>query len=102
MKKSVLILIAIFATALTSDAFVDNQYMITEPYLVNTGYSAEMAKELGVIAKDPYRQPHSVNDERTPADMAKKIYNYLAPGMYTDYDHYNHSINFGTVDWRDF
>lgn len=102
MKKSILILIAIFTTALASNAFVDNQYMLTEPFLVNTGYSAEMSKELGVIARDPYREPHTVYDERTPIDIAKKIYNYVAPGMYTDYDHYNHSIKFNTTDWRDF
>ena len=102
MKKLVLLSVAILSTSLGSYAFVDNQYMTTSQYMVNTGYSSEMERMMAVTNQDPYREPHTAKSERTPADIAKKIYNYIAPGMYTDYDFYNHNINNNTIDWRDF
>ena len=102
MKKAVLFLTMFIATSMASNAFIDNGYMTTEQYLVNTGYSVDMAKEALVVAQDPYRPEFNKKDQRTFKDVTRKIYNYIVPAMYTDYDYYNHSINFNTTDWRDF
>ncbi len=99
MKKIALILTLMFATSMASYAFIDNQYTKTEQYLQNTGYSAEAAKMTRVVSEDPYREVHK--DKNTPLELSRKIYNYLVPGMYTDYDYYNHNINFNTTNWRD-
>ena len=102
MKKAALILTLFITSSLASQAFVDNQFMTTEQYVVNTGYSKEMAREMMVVNQDPYRPQFNEKSQRSFKDVTRKMYNYIAPGMYTDYDHYNHSIKFNTVDWRDF
>lgn len=100
MKKIVLVLTLVLSTTMAAHAFIDNQYMTTEQYMMNTGYSKEMAKMMAVTNRDPYREPDSLKKD-TPMDVVKKVYNYIAPGMYTDYDFYNYNMKFNTIDWRD-
>ena len=102
MKKIVLVLTVILSTSMTSQAFIDNMYMTTEQYVKNTGYSSGMAKLISAVAQDPYREAWKDEDFRKPSDVAKKVYNYLVPGMYQDYDFYNRDIKVNTIDWRDF
>ena len=101
MKKIALILTIILSTSMAANAFIDNQYMTTGQFMQNTGYSSEMAKIMAVTNQDPYREPEA-EKKNTPMDVAKKVYNYIAPGMYTDYDFYNHNIHYNTTDWRDY
>ncbi len=98
MKKTALIL-ALLSTSMASYAFIDNQYMTTAQYLVNTGYSAEMAEMMAVTNQDPYREPYV--ESKTPLGILKRTYNYIVPGVYTDLDFYNHSINFDGPYWKD-
>lgn len=102
MKKIVLLLIVILSTSMASQAFIDNMYMTTEQYMKNTGYSAGMAKLINVVNQDPYRKAWEDEDARQPIDVARKVYNYLVPGMYQDYDFFERSIKNNTTDWRDF
>ncbi len=102
MKKIVLVLAIMISTTMTANAFIDNQYMTTEQYMVNTGYSKEMSRLMAVVNQDPYRPMHDNSDERNLRDLSRKVYNYLIPAMYTDYDFYYHNINNNTVDWRDY
>ena len=99
MKKIVLVLAIFLSAALTSHAFVDNMYMTTDQYLMNTGYSAEMAKMIQVTNQDPYREPYQ--EPTTPAAILKRVYNYIAPSTYTNLDFYNHNINYDGPYWKD-
>lgn len=100
MKKIALILTILLSTSLASNAFVDNMYMTTEQYMVNTGYSAEMAKLMNITNQDPYREPYVESSSRK--DVIKRMYSYIVPGVYTDLDFYNHSVNFNGPNWKDF
>ncbi|MCD7779723.1 MAG: hypothetical protein LUH05_03510 [Candidatus Gastranaerophilales bacterium] len=99
MKKIALVLTIFLSISLTSDAFVDTQYMTTPQYMQNTGYSAEMSEMMSVVNQDPYREPYV--EPSTPSGIAKRIYNYIVPGVYTDLDFYNHEINFDGPSWKD-
>lgn len=100
MKKIALILTILLSTSLTSNAFVDNTYMTSEQYLVNTGYSAEMANLIQITNQDPYRDNYVEPNSRK--DVIKRMYNYIVPGVYTNLDFYNHSVNFNGPNWKDF
>lgn len=100
MKKIALVLTVFLTAAMSSNAFIDNTYMTTEQYMVNTGYSAEMAKMMKVTNQDPYREP--ATESNAPKDIWKRIYNYVAPGVYTDLDFYNHNINYSGPNWKDY
>ncbi len=100
MKKIALILTILLSTSLASNAFVDNMYMTSEQYLVNTGYSAEMAKMINITNQDPYRDNYV--EENTRGNILKRAYSYIAPTTYTDIDFYNHSVNFNGPNWKDF
>ena len=97
MRKIVLILSVFVATSLGANAYIDNMYMTTEQYMMNTGYSKEMSKMMNITNQDPYR-------ETAYSDKGKfwdRVYNYIAPGVNTDMDYYNHNINFEKPNWRD-
>ncbi len=100
MRKIALIFAVFFVSSMSSNAFVDNTYMTTEQYMVNTGYSAEMAKMIRVTNQDPYREPYV--EPNAPMDVLKRVYNYIVPGAYTDLDFYNHSINYKYPNWKDY
>ena len=98
MKKVFLVLIAA-AAGLSADAFVDNQYMTTEQFMVNTGYSAEMSKMMKVTNQDPYREVYvPPKDAKT---IYQRAYGYFVPGSYTDHSFYNHSGSFNITSWND-
>lgn len=97
MRKIVLILSVFIATSMGANAYVDNMYMTTEDYMVNTGYSREMSKMIGITNQDPYRQPYV--EEK--GHFWDRVYNYIAPGVNNDMDFYNHSINYERPGWKD-
>lgn len=99
MKKIALLFSIIMLTTVAANAFVDNQYMTTEQYMVNTGYSAEMAKMMAVTNQDPYRDVYV--EPKTLSNVAKRIYWYIVPGVKTDYDFYNRSGVYNNTSWRD-
>ncbi len=100
MKKLALILFLFLCTSAVSQAYIDSQYMTTEQYLVNTGYSAEAAKVGSIATQDPYRENYV--EEMTPKNVFKRVYWYLNPGAMLHYDFYNHNIDFNNTSWKDF
>lgn len=99
MKKIALFLTMFLTASMAANAFVDNTFMTTEQYLVNTGYSAEMANMIKVTNQDPYREPYV--EEKTPQNILKRVYNYIAPSTYTNMDFYNHNIDYNGPNWKD-
>lgn len=99
MKKLIL-LFSLILVAQSAFAYVDNQYMKTERFLVNTGYSAEMAKAITVSNENPYREPYK--EGKKAKDIWKRTVHYLSPSYETDLDFYNHSGNFNSPSVKDF
>ena len=101
MKKYIILSAAMLViTSSVANAYVDNQFMKTEQYMLNTGYSTDMVKMLDQHTLDPYREPYS--EPKNASTIWKRIYGYVAPSMYTDLTYYNHDIKFNTTDWKDF
>lgn len=98
MRKIVLVLSLFVATSMGANAYVDNMYMTTEQYMMNTGYSKEMSNMMAVTNQDPYRKPAT----ETKSSIWHRIYNYVAPGVNTNMDFYNHNINYEKPNWKDF
>ena len=99
MKKFVLALVAVLSCTLCANAFVDSQYMTTDQYMQNTGYSAEMSKMMAVVNQDPYREVYT--EKHNFKTRVKRIYSYLVPSTYTDLDYYNHNIQLNNPSWKD-
>ena len=89
-------------TSMSANAFVDNQYTSSEQFLVNIGYSKEAAKVLTIVNQDPYRENYNDEGPYSPIETAKRVYHYLIPAEYGDYDFYNHSGSFNGTSWRDY
>lgn len=99
MRKIVLVLAVLFMAGLSANAYIDTQYMTTPQYLQNTGFSSEMSRLMAITNKDPYREPHV--EKHNFKNVMKRAYSYIAPGMYTDIDFYNHNGNFNNTSWKD-
>lgn len=97
--KKIALLFSLILIAQSAHAFIDTQYMKTEQYMVNTGYSAEMAKIGRITSENPYREPYV--EGKNPKALIKRFHRYLVPGQNKDLDFYNHSGNFDDWSWKD-
>ncbi len=97
--KKIALLFSLILIAQSANAFIDNQYMKTEQYLVNTGYSAEAARITAITAENPYREPYV--ESKKPKAVLKRIHRYIVPGQNSDLDFYNHSGSYNNWSWKD-
>lgn len=98
--KKVALLFSLILIAQSAQAFIDNQYMKTEQFLVNTGYSAEAAKITAINSENPYREPHV--EKKNFKNIMRRVYHYIVPGQGGDLDFYNHSIDSNGWGWKDY
>ena len=98
MKKIVL-LFSLILIAGSAHAFIDNQYMKTEQFLVNTGFSAEAARMGSIVSEDPYREQYV--EGKNPKALLKRFHRYMVPGQNSDLDFYNHSGSYNNWSWKD-
>lgn len=99
MKKTIVLLTMLFISQ-SGFAAVDSQYMKSEQFLYNIGYSKDAAKQVKVVADDPYREPYAeTNDFK---NIARRVYHYIVPGQEADLDFYNHSGDFNGWSWKDY
>ena len=98
--KKIALLFSLILVAQSAHAFIDTQHMKSEQFLVNTGYSAEVAKMIAVTAQDPYREVYQ--EGKDTKSLLRRAYHYIAPVNEADLDFYNHSGNFNGNSWKDF
>lgn len=98
--KKIALLFSLILIAQSAHAFIDSQYMKTEPFLVNIGYSAEAARVTAITSENPYREPYE--EGKNPANVFRRIYHYVVPGQGQDLDFYNHSGDFNGWSWKDY
>ena len=100
MKKNIIFTLILFAFAsVSAKAYIDNRYMTTPNFMLNTGYSKEMSMMLGGVTRDPYSE--YPEEQRSAYTFWRRIYGYIAPTMYTDLPFYDSDIKFNTTGWRD-
>lgn len=96
MKKLLLVMGFIALGSLTANAHVDSQYTVTEQYLLNSGYSAEVAK----WAKFSTRDPYAPTDDLYPKYSVKRYFKYLwkkvDPTAFPDDNFQWHDIKYST------
>lgn len=99
MKKLSILLSIFLFSSLTANAYIDSNYTSTEKFLMNAGYSRDVAKIGNIVNSDPYRDGYE--EKTTLKNKIKRIYWYLDPARHTDYDFYNHSIDLNNPSWKD-
>lgn len=94
MKKLLLTFGVITLTALTSNAHIETNHTTTEQYMLNSGYSAEVAKWAKLTSRDPY----APTDDIYPKYSAKRFFKYLwkkvDPTAFPDDNFEWHSIQY--------
>ena len=98
--KKIVVLFAFMNFSQSVFAAIDTQYMKTEQFLYNVGYSKEAAKMINVVADDPYRENYE--EAKDFKSVMRRIYHYVVPGQESDLDFYNHSGNFNGWSWKDY
>ena len=76
MKKFLYIIPVLVVTSIASQAAIDSNHMSTEQFLINTGYSADVANTLEAQKRNPYGPYKEQRDTRT---FWMKLYNYIDP-----------------------
>ena len=100
MKKIAIVFSVIALSGMTANAYVDNQYTANDRFLVNVGYSKEIARVANIVNRDPYREPYV--EEKNLTNIARRVYHYIVPGQSDDLDFYDHSGSFNGWSWKDF
>ena len=98
MKKLLLLLSLIFVSQ-SAFAYVDNQFMTTEQFMLNTGFSSEMTKAIQFNNGDVYREPYQ--EGKDVKSLLKRAYHYISPLNEADLSFYNHSGNYNSTSWKD-
>ena len=76
MKKLIYTFVFLIATTTAANAYVDSQYMTSEQYLINTGYSKEMARVTKMQTTNPYQK---LTEEKDKRKFYQKAYEYIDP-----------------------
>ena len=97
MKKIAIIFSLLMFISTAANAYVDSQYMKSEQFLYNTGYSKTMADMINFTAQDPYREN---KDSYTIKNVARRVYHYIVPSYGEDLDLFNHTNEFKS-SWKD-
>lgn len=75
MKKFIYTISFLLIGTLTANAYVDSQYMTSEQFLINSGYSKDTVNTVSFDKKNPY----SSIEQTDKRNIFQKIYNYIDP-----------------------
>ncbi|MCD7878525.1 MAG: hypothetical protein LUG16_01170 [Candidatus Gastranaerophilales bacterium] len=99
MKKIAILLTGFLASCVCANAYIDNQYMTTEQFLSNVGYSPSISGIIKGRVSDPYREQYvEGTDLKT---RLRRAYWYIAPGENDDEFFNNQSIYTNGYGWKD-
>jgi len=96
MKKYLLTLGLITTLQLSADAYVDSQHIITEQYLLNTGYSSSAARYIKLNTRDPYAPTDEIYPKRNAKRFFKTLWKKIDPTAFQDENEEWHDIKFDT------
>lgn len=99
MKKIAIVFSVFMLLSSAANAYVDSQYMKSEQFLYNTGYSKTMADMANFATQDPYREPYK--EDHSIKNVARRIYHYIVPTYGEDLDLFNHTNEFKS-SWKDY
>ena len=99
MKKIAIVFSLCMLVSTAANAFVDSQYMKSEQFLYNTGYSKTMADMANFATQDPYREPYKANNNFK--DITRSVLHYVIPTYGDDISLFNHTNEFKS-SWKDY
>lgn len=92
MKKVLLSIITLSITTLAANAHVDSQHMTTSQYMLNAGYSANMAKYAELTTRDPYAPTDDIHPEKSPKRFLKYVWKKIDSTAFPDDNNTWHDI----------
>ena len=75
-------------------AHIDSNHMRTEQYMLNNGYSAEMARMAQIISYDVYAPTDDARFEHTPKRFLKILWKKIDPMAFPEENTFWHDIQF--------
>ena len=96
MKKILLATGAILLAGLSVQANVDSQHLMTEQFMLNSGYSSNMAKYTELITRDPYAPTDDKFPKKNFKNTMKNIWRKIDPTAFPDENNTWHDIKMNT------
>ncbi len=96
MKKFVICLTVSMLTVLSANAHIDNQYMTTSQYMLNSGYSSEMAKYAEMSTRDHFAPTDDIHPVKSPKSFFKDVWQKVDPTAFPDHNNTWHAIKMNT------
>lgn len=92
MKKIIMALGIIILSSLTAEAFVDTGHMTTKQYMLNSGYSSNMATMAEITTRDPYAPTDDLYPERSTKRFLQLFWKKIDPAAFPDINNSWHDI----------
>ena len=96
MKKLVISFVMLAVTSLAANAHVDTGHMKTKQYMLNTGYSSEMAKYGELATRDPYAPIDDKYPQKSPKRFLKYVWKRIDSTSFPDDNNTWHDIQMST------
>lgn len=96
MKKLLIATSVLFVSALSVHANIDTQHLMTKQFMLNSGYSANMAKYTELIARDPYAPTDDKYPEKNFKYFMKNVWRKVDPTSFPDDNNTWHDIQMST------
>lgn len=98
MKKFIFSIILSVLIIPSANAYVDSNHTTSEQFLMNTGFSKEVARLIKYQKKDVYAPIDENIDKRS---LYEKMYNYINPLSGSNREFPAHNINYESSHWQD-
>ena len=96
MKKILICLAISTLTVLSANAHIDNEHMTTQQYMLNSGYSSDMAKYAEISTRDPYAPTDDIHPVKSPKSFFKDVWQKIDPTSFPDHNFTWHKIQMNT------
>ena len=83
-------------TSLAANAHIDTNYMKTKQYMLNSGYSAEIAKYAELTTRDPYAPTDDIYPQKSPKRFLKYVWKRIDSTAFPDDNNTWHDIKMST------
>lgn len=95
-KTAVLAIMSVIFGQAACFAHIDSNHMQTEQYMLNNGYSAEMAKMSRIITHDVYAPTDDARFQHTPKRFLKILWKKIDPMAFPDENTFWHDIQYSS------
>lgn len=101
MKKLILSIAVLLTTSLCANANIDSDFIKSEQYFLNAGYSEQTAEFVSLTNRDPYSPTDDIYPKKTVKTYCQLLWKKIDPTAFPELNNVWHDtkLNTGITDF---